>query len=215
MIYIENLKKAFGKKVILNNCSLQLSAGNIYGFVGKNGAGKTTFFNCISGMESYKGNITYDKGILKNILGFLPTTPYFFSKITGYEYLELMCLARKIPFEKNHPIFHFYELPLNQFAENYSTGMQKKLAILGVLIQQNDVFILDEPFNGLDIESNLKLSEHIFNLKKQGRTILLSSHILSSLNELCDEIFLLENGQFSRYERSLGYDSIKDRMSRF
>ena len=151
MIKIEKLSKYFGKKQVLNNIDLEFNKGKVYGIVGENGAGKTTLFRCISGLESYKGNVKSDFKKLKDHLGLLLTEPFFFSKITGKEYIQLLTNARQIK-QLNMKDKNIFDLPLNQYASTYSTGMKKKLALTAILLQENDVFILDEPFNGVDIQ---------------------------------------------------------------
>lgn len=222
MIKIEELIKSFGKQTVLQNINLAFTAGQVYGIVGKNGAGKTTLFKCIAGLEKYKGTIHYNKGILKNRLGYLSTEPYFFPKITGREYLQLLCNARDIKYESfdDHNIF---DLPLNQYADTYSSGMKKKLALTGVLLQKNDVFILDEPFNGVDIESNILIKEIIKKLNELNKIIILSSHIFSTLNDTCDHLSLLDNGvitesatkqDFYKIEQKLTGTNIGDKVER-
>tara|TARA_B100000795_G_scaffold81356_2_gene58615 strand:- start:4918 stop:5598 length:681 start_codon:yes stop_codon:yes gene_type:complete len=196
MIKILNLKKEFGENQVLNGVTATLVEGNVYGIVGENGSGKTTLFRCLAGIENYKGEIEYDGGMLKNELGLLLTEPFFMTKITGLEYLKFMCQARSIDpdnlLERN-----VFDLPLNRYAETYSTGMKKKLALTAILLQENSVFILDEPFNGVDIQSNILISEIILKLKALNKTIILSSHIFSTLSDTCDQIFLLKKGKFS------------------
>ena len=196
MIKILNLKKEFGENQVLNGVTATLVEGNVYGIVGENGSGKTTLFRCLAGLENYKGEIEYDGGMLKNELGLLLTEPFFMTKITGLEYLKFMCQARSINsgnlLERN-----VFDLPLNRYAETYSTGMKKKLALTAILLQENKVFILDEPFNGVDIQSNILISEIILKLKALNKTIILSSHIFSTLSDTCDQIFLLKKGEFS------------------
>ena len=105
MITVKSLHKSFGKNTVLKNINLQFKAGEINGIAGENGAGKTTLFNCIGGFESYDGEINYTNGEIKNVTGFLTTDPYFLGKITGLEYLKLMCNSRDVEFvnreEKN------------------------------------------------------------------------------------------------------------------
>ncbi len=192
MIQIEHLSKSFGSKQVLEDINLSLESGYVYGIVGMNGAGKTTLFNCIAGLEDYVGNIKSDYTDFKNQSSILHTTPYFFDKLTGREYLRLLCYARKLEaadFDRKN----IFDLPLDEYANLYSTGMKKKLALTGVLLQQSDFFILDEPFNGVDIQSNIIIIEIIQRLKSLGKTILISSHIFSTLREVCDQIFLLED----------------------
>jgi len=190
---IKSLSKSYANKNILNNINLHFKKGEISGIVGENGAGKTTLFKCIAGLEKYTGNVEYNTGILKNTIGFLDTNPNFISKITGKEYLQLLCNARDIKiddFDKKN----IFDLPLNQFCETYSTGMKKKLALTGILLQENEVFILDEPFNGVDINSNIIIKEMLVRLKELNKTIIISSHIFSTLNETCDNLHYLKNG---------------------
>jgi len=133
-------------------------------------------FKCIAGIEKHTGIINCEYGNTKDYLGYLQTDPYFFSKITGNEYIKLLCNARNISFTdlKDKNIF---DLPLNDYAVKYSTGMRKKLAFTALLLQENKLFILDEPFNGVDIHSNIIITEIIQKLKEMGKTIIISSHI--------------------------------------
>jgi len=195
MITIENLSKSYGNKQVLHDINLHLEKGRVYGIVGENGAGKTTLFRCIAGLENYTGVINSDFDNLKDHLGFLQTSPFFLPKMTGGEYLQLLCNARDIK-TQDFEAKNIFELPLNQYAETYSTGMKKKLAITGILLQNNDFFILDEPFNGVDIQSNMIITEIIHRLKSLNKTLVISSHIFSTLNDTCDEIHLLKGGSF-------------------
>ena len=194
MIKIKGLGKYYGKNEVLKGINMEFSRGKVYGIVGENGAGKTTLFRCITGLESYNGEIISEIQPLKNHLGLLLTDPFFFSKITGKEYIRLLCNARN---KKNINIDqkNIFDLPLNQYASTYSTGMKKKLAITAILLQENECFILDEPFNGVDIKSNIILTEIILKLKELNKTVLVSSHIFSTLSDTCDEIHLLRKGE--------------------
>lgn len=211
MIQIEHLCKSYGNTVILTDINMQFCKGIVYGIVGENGAGKTTLFKCLASIENYDGQIKYDEGILKNVMGFLPTDLFFFPKITGGEYLQLLCNARKIVLkdieEKN-----IFDLPLGKYAETYSTGMKKKLALTGILLQQNNVFILDEPFNGVDIQSNLLIKELIHRLKALNKIIIISSHIFSTLKETCDQLHLLKNGQITKSVFKQDFDQIEEEL---
>jgi ABC-2 type transport system ATP-binding protein len=214
MISIENLSKEYGTRQVLKNINLTFEKGNVYGIIGENGAGKTTLFKCIAGIEKYNGIIRSNYKILKNQLGFLQTEPYFFSKITGYEYVQLLCNAREISI-KNIEKKNIFELPLNQYAITYSTGMKKKLALTAILLQNNDFFILDEPFNGVDIQSNILITEIIHKLKELDKTIIISSHIFSTLNDTCDEIHLLKNGAFIKHAFKEDFGKLEQEMKDF
>jgi ABC-2 type transport system ATP-binding protein len=214
MIKTEKLSKFYGKKQVLNSIDLEFKKGKIYGIVGENGAGKTTLFRCLSGLEKYKGTITSDYTKLKDHLGLLLTEPFFFSKITGKEYIRLLANARQMKLtnieEKN-----IFDLPLNQYASTYSTGMKKKLALTAILLQQNDIFILDEPFNGVDIQSNLIITEIIKKFKKLEKTVIISSHIFSTLADTCDEIYLMKNGEIIKKVEQVDFNKLENEMKEF
>jgi ABC-2 type transport system ATP-binding protein len=197
MIKIEHLSKKYGTNQVLKDISLSFEKGRVYGIVGENGAGKTTLFRCIAGLEKYDGSVSSEFDILKNHLGFLQTEPFFFSKITSREYIRLLCNARNTKIDSIDER-NIFDLPLDQYASTYSTGMKKKLALTAILIQENSCYILDEPFNGVDIQSNLLITDIIHKLKSLGRTIIISSHIFSTLSDTCDEIHLMKEGEFTR-----------------
>lgn len=214
MIHVEGLNKFYGKNHVLKDLQFKTEKAKIYGIVGANGAGKTTFYRCISMLESSEGNIKWNDGFDKTKLGYLPTMPFFFDKMTGEEYLQLIIQAKKlkeVKIEQNN----IFDLPLNEFASNYSTGMKKKLAFTGLLFQSNDFIILDEPFNGVDIQSNIVILEIIKKWKGIGKTILISSHIFSTLSEVCDEIHLLKNGAFAQSVGPAEFKTLEDEMKQF
>ena len=214
MIKIENLSKFYGKKQVLNAIDLEFKKGKVYGIVGENGAGKTTLFRCISGLETYNGNIASDFTKLKDHLGLLLTEPFFFSKITGKEYIQLLANSRQVKL-LNIEDKNIFDLPLNQYASTYSTGMKKKLALTAILLQENDVFILDEPFNGVDIQSNLMITEIIKKFKTLEKTVIISSHIFSTLADTCDEIFLMKNGEIIKKVKQKDFDNLETEMKAF
>lgn len=222
MIKINDLNKSFGKNEVLKNINLEFPEKGVYGIVGENGAGKTTLFRCIAGLESYEGEIISRLTPLKNYLGLLLTEPFFFSKITGREYIRLLCNARG---RKDIEIDgkNIFDLPLDQYASTYSTGMKKKLALTAILLQENDYFIFDEPFNGIDIQSNIILTEIILKLKELNKIVLISSHIFSTLSDTCDEIHLLRKGEqiksvkkseFKNLEQEMKLITIGDRIEK-
>ncbi len=205
MIKIENLSKSYGSNQVLSNINLTFEKGKVYGIVGENGSGKTTLFKCITGIEKHTGIIVSDIQPLKDNIGYLQTEPFYFSKITGREYIQLLCNARNKKIE-NLDTKNIFELPLNQYASTYSTGMKKKLALTAILLQENQYYIFDEPFNGVDIQSNIIILDILRALKEIGKTLIISSHIFSTLNDVCDEILVLKNGQFSKpvYKEDFG-----------
>lgn len=211
MITIKNLSKKYGKHEVLKNINFNFHDGKVYGLVGENGAGKTTLFRCIAGLEEYEGRITADLTPLKNNLGLLLPEPFFFPKITGEEYVHLLCNARN---KKIDSILqkNIFDLPLKQYASTYSTGMKKKLALMAILMQENKYFILDEPYNGVDIQSNIILTELIEKLKQLNKIVIISSHIFSTLSSSCDEIILLKNGNFLKSVPSSNFAELEAEM---
>lgn len=214
MIKIEELSKLYGSKQVLSGINITFEEGKVYGIVGENGSGKTTLFKCITGIEKHNGTIISEVEKLKDHIGFLQTEPYFFSKITGREYIQLLCNARKKQ-TGNIDQRNVFDLPLDQYASTYSTGMKKKLALTAILFQGNQYFILDEPFNGVDIQSNIIIMDILKKLKGLGKTMIISSHIYSTLSDICDEIHLLKNGSFIKKVYKDEFKNLEQEMKEF
>ena len=200
MLEILHLRKAYGAHVVLHDVSLTLRPGTIHGLVGANGAGKTTLINCLYGLEpGFSGAVRDTAGRpVREHTGLLPYEPYFYPRLTGREYLEFCLQARGRAVVDFTPWNQLLELPLDQYADEYSAGMRKKLALLALLVQRFDYLILDEPFNGLDLEANLLLKAILKRLRDHGTGILLTSHILGALTETADEISVLVAGRVQR-----------------
>lgn len=211
MIKVWNLSKKYGANEVLKNVNIQFDRGKVYGIVGENGAGKTTLFRCIADLENYEGKVNSNLNPIKNYLGLLLTEPFFFQKITGKEYIQLLCNARNIKISDIEDR-NIFDLPLNQYASTYSTGMKKKLALTAILLQGNDYFILDEPFNGVDIHSNIIITEIIHKLKALNKTVIISSHIFSTLSDTCDEIHLLSKGSFIKSAQKVDFSALEAEM---
>ncbi len=209
MIAIDNLTKSYGKNRVLVDLQARFALGRVHGVVGDNGAGKTTLFRCMAGLETCEGRIEPAPALLRRNLGFLPAEPWYFPKMTGREYVRLLCSARGET-ARELDQRNVFDLPLDRYASDYSTGMKKKLALLAVLVQDNSLFILDEPFNGVDIQSNMIIMEIIHKLKEAGRTLIVSSHVFATLAETCDEIHLLRNGIVARHVERSGFKSLEE-----
>ena len=211
MLEILNLRKAYGSHLVLHDVSLNLRPGTIHGLVGANGAGKTTLINCLYGLENdFVGTIRDTAGTaVREHTGLLPYEPYFYPRLTGREYLEFCLQARGRPVVDFAGWNQLLELPLDQYADEYSAGMRKKLALLALLVQPFQYLILDEPFNGLDLEANLLLKEILKRLRDRGTCILLTSHMLGALTETCDEISVLVDGRVQRHYQAAEFGTLE------
>ena len=194
MFIINNLTVKYNKKVVLNDLSLKLDLFSISGIIGYNGAGKTTLLNAIYGLIEVPRScfILNNKRLERSDIAYLEASNFFYSNITGRDYLKLFHRKnRSFNIELWSSIFN---LPLDKFIETYSTGMKKKLALLGILSMDKQIIILDEPFNGLDIESVMALQIICKKLIEQKKTIIITSHIIESLTTICDSISVLKDG---------------------
>ena len=206
MISIENLKVSYADNNVLKCVNLSIPSSSIHGLVGLNGSGKTTLLNTLYGLkEKQAGSISYNSlPIEKSKIAYLESLNYFYPYITGKEYLR-MFQTQNVNFniDKWNELF---ELPLNKLIEDYSTGMKKKLALMGVLCLNREILILDEPFNGVDLETVQKIKSLLIKLKDSNKTIIITSHILESLLSLCDLLSYLNNGiiQFSKERKDFG-----------
>lgn len=212
MIKIKELTVRFDDNTVLNNISIGFHLPGIFGIVGLNGSGKTTFFNALSNIvrpdsgEIYFGNRNFNQ----NDSGYLETVNFFYSGITGNEYLKIF---KQTNSNFNLPALQeFTKLPLDELIETYSTGMKKKLALLAILKQDKPVYLFDEPFNGLDMETNKILELIILVLKDKGKTVFVSSHILDPLLIICDAIYFLENGNFTKSFYKPDFNRINDEL---
>ncbi len=204
-------------KPVIQGLNLKMEEKTIHGIMGLNGSGKTTLLNTIFGLKRPVLGIVLFQGrkATKKDISYLVTKNYFYSNITGREYLQLF-KNKKFLTEKWNKLFR---LPLDELIDFYSSSMQKKLAMMGCLKQDKPVIILDEPFNGLDIESTRVLRIILLKLKEKGITIIITSHIIESLTKLCDTIHFLEGGkikysktktEFAALEKEI-FQSIKEK----
>lgn len=215
-LIIKNYTKKIKNKIILNNINLTLYSGNIYGFYGRNGSGKTMLFRAISTLiMPTNGDILIDdKSIISNTFdlsnfGILIETPNFYPYLTGFENLEMLY---RINNKKNDVVINnilkrlgLYEVRNKKYKE-YSLGMKQKLRIAQAIMENQKIVILDEPTNGLDEDSVKKLHNIILELKMQDKIVLLASHNKDDLNYLCDKIYYINNGKVSDKSGDKKYD---------
>jgi ABC-2 type transport system ATP-binding protein len=211
MITINNLSVAYTKdENVLDDLDCQMQTNAIHGIVGLNGSGKTTLINTLFGLKkAQKGELLFnDKKLTKKDIAYLPTDNFFYSRITAKEYLQIF----ENPSFKTDEWNALFNLPLDKVIETYSTGMKKKVALMGILKKDKPIMILDEPFNGLDIETGRIIRTVLLKLKEKEKTILVTSHILETLTNMCDFIHFLEDGkikcsigkdEFAAFEKKL------------
>lgn len=201
MITLADLRCAYGDKPVLDIPAYTFAPG-VHGIVGLNGAGKTTFLNALYGFgRNAEARVRWnDVDMGHGNTAFLETDNYFHPGITGREYLELFMSGPAAADVRM--LNELLEVPLDTLITTYSTGMKRKLALLGVLSLDREVVLLDEPMNGLDLASVRVLEAIIKRLAERGRTVLITSHVLGPLFALCDRIHLLQHGRFTRvFER--------------
>ena len=198
----------------LNNLSFKVKKGQIFGFLGPNGAGKTTTIKCITGiLKCDEGAIFVDEKNIedngfenKNKIGFLPEQVGLYSSLNAMQtlvfYGGFYSLTESIIEERGKKLLDLLGLgnSLEKTVREYSLGMKKRLALATTLLHEPEILILDEPTSGLDPRGVKALRTLLLDLNKQGLTILLSSHILSEVQELCTDVGIIENGKMIRQE---------------
>lgn len=218
MISINKLKVFYKKdEFVLDDLNLEIEQNKIHGIVGMNGSGKTTLLNSIFGLiDIYQGEILFEnQKLLKKQIAFLPTENHFYSYITAREYLNLFS-NKNFDLEQWNLLF---KLPLDKIIDSFSTGMKKKLAFLGILKMDKPLIILDEPFNGIDMETGRIIRAIILKLKEKNKTIIVTSHIIETLTNMCDYIHYLndkkieysvDKNDFNKFEEEI-FSSIEDK----
>ncbi len=210
MISIQGIAVKINGKTILNNLTGDFEESLVHGIVGLNGAGKTTFFNTLSGIQKQSvGKMIFEgKPISYSKVGYLESNNFFYSRITGHEYLNIFP-GSNLDFILT-ALNQLMHLPLDHLIETYSSGMKKKLALLAILKQDQPIYLLDEPFNNLDIESCKILELMVAGLKEKGKTVFISSHIINTLLPICDHIHLIEQGEFKKTFDRPEFDVIEE-----
>lgn len=192
MLEIKNINVEFKNQKVLNDLSLSIEEGCILGILGKNGAGKTTLFESLYQSLSFSGNVIWNgERLQRRQISYLETENYFYPYMTGEEYLSYFSSKKE---DEIREIIEKFNLPLKKYVQYYSSGMKKKLALVGMLMLNKPINILDEPFNGVDFEGVHLLYDIIRQLKSENKVVIISSHIIETLFHTCDKIALLQNG---------------------
>ena len=209
MIEIKGLSKNYGDLAALSNLNLTIGAGEIFGFIGPNGAGKTTTMRILAtllaptcGEAHINGfNVVTSGQDVRRLVGYMPDFMGVYDDLKVFEYLEFFAAAFGIPRKKRQSIvdgvLELTDLQSKRAAvvDSLSRGMQQRLGLARVLIHDPKVLILDEPASGLDPRARIEIRELLRELKRMEKTIMISSHILSELEEICDHVGIIERGQ--------------------
>ncbi len=204
-----NLVHRYGKTTALDHLNLAVKAGSIYGFIGPNGAGKTTTLRLMAGLlEPTDGTIQLmgeplsASGIeAQRLVGYMPDFFGVYDDLRVWEYLDFFARCYGIDGGRRRTmVSQLLELvdlthKRNTFVQNLSRGMQQRLCLAHTLVHDPPILLLDEPASGLDPRARVELRELLKTLREMGKTILLSSHILSELAEVCNEIGIIDQGQ--------------------
>jgi len=208
LVQIDGVTKRFGYKVALKDVSFSVPSGQICGLLGPNGAGKTTLFRLLMGiLKATEGKLLIDgrdafddRVEAKRLIGFLPDEPVFYSYLSGREVLELSAAmhgldarAAMLRISTLTAKLRLYE-DINNYAEDYSRGMKKKLGLLLAMVHQPKLLVLDEPTNGLDVESTHLFYDIIFEEAKRGTTVLFSTHLMDHVTRLCSHAVIINEG---------------------
>ncbi|MDN9009708.1 ABC transporter ATP-binding protein [Brevibacillus laterosporus] len=209
MIQTQNLSKRYGKFEALKNVNLSIQKGSVYGFIGPNGAGKSTTMMILATLlpatsgKAYVGGYDVEKepGEVKQLLGYMPDFFGVYDNLKATEYLDFYARAYNIPARnRSNLIADLLDLvnlsnKADAYVDHLSRGMKQRLGLARCLVHSPEILILDEPASGLDPRARIEMREILKKLQGMGKTILISSHILPELAELCDEIGVIEKGQ--------------------
>ncbi len=210
MIELQNVTKTYAKnnKKAVDNLSLTVEGGELFGFIGPNGAGKTTTIKLMTGILAPEaGTITMaghdmatDRIEAQRLIGYVPDGNDLYDRLTGMEYLNFMAdvyqvdaARRKAHIEKYLEIFELKDA-INSQVRSYSKGMKQKLVVIGALIHNPPVWILDEPLGGLDPRAAHLLKEEMQRHCREGNTVFFSTHVLEVAEKLCTRIGVIDHG---------------------
>lgn len=209
ILELRNLRKKFGEKEVLKGINLQVKRGEIIGYIGANGAGKSTTIKIMLGiLDGYEGdviifnkNIKDTKGEYKKKIGYVPEVSEVYESLTAKEYLsfigQLYDLDTELLTKKSEELMTLFGIDeyFNTRISTFSKGMRQKLILISSIIHNPDILFLDEPLSGLDANSVMVVKELIEIFAKEGKTIFYSSHIMDVVEKISHRIVLINDGQ--------------------
>lgn len=209
MIEIKNVSKTYnGKKKVLKNISFKIEGGEIFAFIGHNGAGKTTMIKCIMGILDFEeGDILVDNKSIKEepleckrIMAYVADNPDLYENMRAIDFINFICdmyeVSKDIRRENTLKYTKMFEIEdkLNDDISSFSHGMKQKIALIAALAHNPKVLIMDEPFVGLDPKAVYDMKEIMRDMAKDGKTIFFSTHILDVAEKLCDRVAIIKDG---------------------
>ena len=209
MIEIKNVSKTYnGKKKVLKNISFKIEGGEIFAFIGHNGAGKTTMIKCIMGILGFEeGDILVDNKSIKEepleckrIMAYVADNPDLYENMKAIDFINFICdmyeVSEDIRRENTLKYAKMFgiEDKLNDDISSFSHGMKQKIALIAALAHNPKVLIMDEPFVGLDPKAVYDMKEIMRDMTKNGKTIFFSTHILDVAEKLCDRVAIIKDG---------------------
>lgn len=227
MITIKNLSKTFESIQALHNVSFSIEKGALCGLLGPNGAGKSTLFKIIMGLLAPDaGTITLaDESIVfgatayKRKIGYAPEAPILYEYLTGWEFLHFIAAAKEVARPAREPQIQqwlaFFDLTdkAGELITGYSQGMRRKISLSAALLGAPEILLLDEATNGLDPESSFKFKNYLREFCGSGGTVLFSSHIIETVEHLCDRLIILHRGQMWREMQRRDWQELRQQGS--
>jgi ABC-2 type transport system ATP-binding protein len=230
-ILVRDLRKSYGSKAAVDGVDLEVPCGSFFGFLGPNGAGKSTTIRMLTGLiPPDSGSIEIlgyrqpDEALeIKRRIGLVPDESLLFDRLTGLEFLEFVGrmygLGRDTAIDRARGLMELFQLELDRkMIAEYSKGMRKRVAMAAALIHHPELFLMDEPFEGVDAVGARLMKDILHDLVRRGATIFLTSHVLEVVERLCDRIAIIDHGRIARCgtleELRSGGESLEDAFVR-
>ncbi|WP_102375467.1 ABC transporter ATP-binding protein [Raoultibacter massiliensis] len=227
VLAVSHFTKTFGEKRAVDDVSLTVMPGDIYGFVGHNGAGKTTLIRSIVGVAGFDGGTINIEGMsvvdqpiaVKRITAYVPDNPDVYDFLTGIQYLDYIADIFEVPAAVRRERIERYAdklsltSALGDLISSYSHGMKQKVVLIGALLHEPKLLVLDEPFVGLDPEASYTLKGLMRELTERGSAIFFSSHVLEVVEKLCNKVAIIKAGKLiadGSTEQIVGDKSLED-----
>lgn len=211
-LLVKNVEKKFGENKVLKGINFEFEKGKIYGLLGRNGAGKSTFFNCINSDLDYTGEILLQDEENKtrvpdsNDIGYCVSEPVVPEFLTGREFLKFFLeingdrVRNKKTIEEYFDMMNIDHKDMNKLLKDYSLGMKNKMQMLVNIILDSELLLLDEPLTSLDVVVAEEM-KNLFKSLKKDHILIFSTHIMELALDLCDEIVILSNGVLTKVEK--------------